>query len=346
MPEPSDARRHKRPPTLAQVAMRAGVDRSVASRALNGDRKARMTPATRERIIAAAQELGYRPNAAARGLRTSIAGIVGLAIPDFANPVYAEIIKGAEQAANHGDRLLLTGSLGDERQVAAYLDRLVPGRIDGLLLAAGEIDSSVRLRLDSLDLPWLLVNRRGKDVSRTLTLDDANGARLGTEHLLELGHRRIALIRGPEWADTSHRRETGFRAAMLAAGIPVDERLVNSTDYSYEAGARAMLRLLHSNDPPTGVVVANIAPAVGALHAAGAVSGIEVPRDCSVVAIHDLPIAEHSFPPLTTVRMPLEELGRRAVELLWQTGQDETVDEICTQPMQLIIRRSTAPPRR
>jgi LacI family transcriptional regulator len=329
--------------TLNDVALRAGVDRSVVSRVINEDPKLNVRPETRQRVLDTIASLGYRPNAAARSLRTAKAYMFGLLIPDFANPVYAEIICGAEQAAAQLGYGLMTAGGSSRLGLAQYLNLLGQGRVDGLLFA-GEDSEHALGQLRAAGLPWVLVNRRIEGSDRYVVLDDERASRLAVAHLAGLGHRRIAHLAGPEHADTGRRRKAGYLAALAEAGLPAPPGAVVHAGYTPEGGAAALPRLLGCAQRPTAVLVANVASAVGVLHAAHAL-GVDVPGDLSVVAVHDMPLAGHLVPALTTVRMPLEELGARAVRRLATSRPDEPITEVVTEPVELVVRASSAPPR-
>jgi LacI family transcriptional regulator len=211
------------------------------------------------------------------------------------------------------------------------------------LLFAGEESGHELAQLRTSQVPWVLVNRTLAGSHRYVILDDERGSELAVEHLVELGHRRIAHLAGPAGADTGRRRLAGYLAAMHSAGLEVGPHSVEHADYTPAGGAAALDRLLATSAPPTAVFVANVASAVGALHAVHA-RGLAVPADLSVVAIHDMPLASHLVPALTTVRMPLEALGRRALELLARHGPEDTITEVVTEPVELVVRGSTAPP--
>lgn len=330
--------------TLLDVAARAEVDRSIVSRVLSGDPALNVREETRQRVLAAVHELDYRPNAVARSLRTRQAEAFGLLIPDFGNPIYASIITGAEAAAADKGRVLLTGSLASGLDLQQYIDRLGQGRIDGLLIAGAETSGEVVARLEASGLPWLLLNRRLPGSRRYIILDDEQAAALAVDHLIELGHRRIAHLAGPEAADTAQRRRDGYVRTMERAGLAVDERLVVPSDYSNAGGVAGIRRLLQLDDPPTAVFVANVAAAIGALAGAREL-GVEVPGALSIVAVHDLPLAGYLQPPLTTVRMPLEALAARAIELLSTEPAPAAIEEVLRRPIQLVVRGSTAAPR-
>lgn len=330
--------------TLADVAASAKVDRSVVSRVINDDPRLSISAETRARVLATIERLNYRPNMIARSLRTRRAQALGLLIPDFENPIYTSVIAGAESAAARRNLVLLIGSLeGAGGSAESYIRLLGEGRVDGMLLAGTDPTGELVAQLDQAGLPWMLVVRRMKSARRYVILDDERGAGIGVEHLAQLGHRRIGHIAGEKGADTTARRRAGYLQAMRDAGLEVRSDAIERGDYTYAGGARAMRRLLGRAEPPTGILAANIASAIGAIAAAQA-EGVLVPEQLSVVAIHDLTLAEYVRPALTTVRMPLRELGERAIELLLNSAADERVEEVVRGEMQLIARDSTAPP--
>jgi LacI family transcriptional regulator len=325
---------------LTDVAASAGVDASVVSRALNNDPRLLVRPETRQRILDAAAALGYRPNAVARSLCQSASGVYGLSIPSFSNPIYAEVISGAERAATAFGKHLLSSSFIDA-EPESLLDVLGSGRIEGLLVA-GTTPPMDRL-LDATGEPWLYLNRRSPGRPRHVVLDDEGAARLATAHLLGLGHERIGHVAGPDIADTALRRRSGFLSAMRDAGASSSRLDIAVADYTSAGGAAAIAELLAERRGLTAVFVANVASAVGVLFAAHS-AGLSVPGDLSVIAIHDLPMAAYLIPPLTTVRMPLGELGHRAVEILAGLQASDDVDEVVSEPVQIVERLSTGPP--
>jgi LacI family transcriptional regulator len=263
----------------------------------------------------------------------------GLAIPDFSNAIYAQIITGAEKQAALIGKHLLTSSLVDFTS-ESFLEVLGPGRIDGLLIAGtiGAIDTS----LDATGVPWLYLNRRSPGRHRHVLLDDQGAGYLATNHLLALGHRHIAHVAGPPSADTALRRHSGYVAALRDAGLSSAAHIVVA-DYTEAGGARAIGQILQESRQVSAVIVANVASAIGVLSGAHR-AGVRVPDQLSVIAIQDLPTAGYLVPPLTTVRMPLEELGRRGVELLARLSAWAIVDETLSAPMEINVRASTAPP--
>jgi LacI family transcriptional regulator len=330
---------------LADVAKAAGVNTSTVSRVLNRDASVSIRPQTRERIVAAARDLNYRPNAFARGLKLARTMTLGLVIPNLAYPVNAEIIKGAQRRAAAAGYVILLADSDEFFQAGdAYERLLLEGRVDGLLIASASLSEELLVELGSFRLPFVLVNRRVRKVGPSVTADDSAGMRLAIEHLLGLGHRRIGYITGPPDADTAKRRLAGFRAALTSARLRFSREMVVEASVEEESGFKAMIELLERRPTPTAVAVWSLGAAIGAL--AGAKRhGVRVPADLSLVAFHDVPIAAYLDPPLTTVRMPLREMAEVAVELLLGAVRGEPVRStvLRTRPG-LVERASTAPP--
>lgn len=323
---------------LRDVAAAAGVDTSVVSRVLSGDTRLSIRPETRQRVLEAAARLQYRPNTAARTLKTARTMAIGMVVPDLANINYATIAQGAEErAAMAGYTLVLVSGSATERLADLH------GRIDGLLVGMATSETP-RLGDFGGRLPALLVNRREPCGIPSVTVDDEAGARLATEHLVTLGHRRIGHIAGPQNADTARRRLAGFQAALEAAGIEPDPQLIAETSFDEAGGHLAATRLLRMEPRPTALFVANVRAAIGALAAANHL-GLNVPGDISLVGFHDAPFASYLNPPLTTVRMPLREMGQQAVDhLLTLLDGGEVEDAMVATPPELVVRSSTAVP--
>jgi DNA-binding LacI/PurR family transcriptional regulator len=327
--------------TIADVARLARVDPSVVSRVINSDDRLVIKEETRARVLDAIRELRYHPNAAARSLRTSQSGTFGLLIPDFTNPIYAEIITGAERAATERNALLLVGSAIENRP-ERYVEMLASGRVDGLMLATDMLRSETIEAMTRTGRPLVSVNQRIKGVKRTILADDEGASRIAVRHLFELGHRRIAHLRGPETSDTAKRRLAGYRKALASCGIPATDAVVLHGGYTTESGVSGIAEMLALKQRPTAMVIANIAAAVGAMSALRE-AGLQVPDDISVIAIHDISLAAHLAPALTTVSMPLAEMGAAGVAALSGDGTDGTT--VVKKPTELIERRSTAPLR-
>lgn len=338
----NDDQPRRRRSTIADVATLAGVDRAVVSRLLNADPRLSIRDSTRQRVIDAIRELDYQPNAAARSLRTAQTRTIALLVPDFANPAYAEIIKGAEAAATAAGSSLMTGSMETaDDSFGRYLARLGHGRVDGLLLAAGGTRGASEDELERLGVPWLCVNRTGPGHRRYVVLDDERAAALAIEHLVSIGHQKIAFVAGPIDSDSAGRRRIGYEKALDAAALAPG--LAVHGNYTPQGGAEAMMQILAADDQPTAVLAANVASAIGVLYTARQ-KGVRIPDDLSVIAIHDLTVGAYLDPPLTSIRMALDGLGERAVRLLLDHPADAEIREIVREPMQLIVRGSTAAP--
>jgi LacI family transcriptional regulator len=332
----------ERPPRqtvrLRDVAEAAGVDTSIASRILSGDGALSVRPDTRRRVLEAASRLAYRPNTAARALKTRKTMAIGMIVPELTNVAYATIALGADERASQAGYALLvaTGSVRDR------LDA-IDGRIDGLLVG---IATSETIRMGDLGgpLPAVLVNRHELLGLPSVTVDDEAGSAVGTEHLLSLGHRHIGHVAGPQNSDTGRRRQAGYRRALQAAGIEPPGDWMVEASYDEAGGELAASRLLRSAPRPTALFVANIRAAIGALAAARRL-GLSVPHDVSLVGFHDAPVAMYLDPELTTVKMPLREMGSAAVDSLLALLDGRSVDDVrVATPPELVVRGSTAPP--
>jgi DNA-binding LacI/PurR family transcriptional regulator len=331
--------------TIRDVALLAQVSVTTVSNLLNG-RDRRMRPETRDRVVAAMNELGFRPSRLARQLRTGQGGMVGLVVPSVANPFWGGFARAVEaEALTHGLQVLLCNSERDPVRERAYVDELwatgvrtvvlgsSPPRLDHLQAA---LDRGLRL---------VAVDREPQagdpPTLRGVSIDNEAGARAATDHLLELGHRRIGFLTGPVTTISRRRRLAGYQAALAQADVDGDERLVwegGVSDYggaeSAELGRAGMAALLKLDDPPTAVVTVNDMYAIGACTAVRD-AGRDVP-DVSVVGFDGIVLAVLHNPPLTTVRQPLIQLARLAIELL----RAENAESKVVRP-ELVIRQST-----
>lgn len=331
--------------TLSDVARAADVDTSTASRVLNGDPRHRAGAGTRERVLAAAKALGYQPNPLARGLRTARSSTLGIAVPQLENPVFPEIILGAERAARERGYALLISHSDDAGGDARHYEHLARvSRVDGLLVATLEDDKRLARSLARAAVPFVVLNRKLAEAGNHVVFDNVAAARMATEHLLALGHRRIAHLAGSAGGYNGVRRLAGYRAALEAAGVAFDPSLVTESGYTFGGGERALHALMDRGRPPTAAVTSTILAAAGALKGLHARS-IRVPQELSIVGIHDAAIAEMLHPPLTTVRLPLREMGARATHALIDLIERKSEAVACElAPEGLVLRASTAPP--
>lgn len=333
--------------SLADVARKAGVDASTASRALSGDGAHRISDATRKRIASAARALGYRPNLLARALRKARSNSLGLVVPQLDNPVYAQMIMGAEAAARERGYALLIVHVGENESGMEAIDRLTrTSRVDGLLFSSLDDEAVLAPALRRAGVPSVVLNRRARGAPNCVSLDTRSAAVTAVAHLIGLGHRRIAHLTGRPGAAGAKDRLDGYRDALRAAGLRFDPRLVASGGYSAEAGERAMHDVLSRGAPrPTAVFAATLLAAAGALKALRA-HALQVPRDLSIATLHDSIVAEVLDPPLTTVRLPTQRMGYEAAKGLIDLieGRVKRVFRVLA-PLELAVRSSATPPR-
>lgn len=335
--------------TLGDVAAKAGVSVSAVSRVLSKSPSARVSEATRRRIFDAARDLQYRPNFAGRALKSARTRVIGLVVPDLTNALFAELLHGAEDGARDHDYMVLLGRSDNVSPGGEAMARLIgEGRVDGMVVQVGDGVPPAGLgELLASPAPIVLINSVYEGHVGSVVLDDVEGARRATEQLVGAGHVRIALANGLRRSYTARQRGVGFRSALAAAGLARPERGYETRlGYTAFDGRTALRRMMSLPNPPTGIVVANVNAAVGLL-AEARVMKIRVPRDLSVVCVHDSWTAENTWPPLTAVRMPFYAMGRaavRAVVARIETGA--MTDELISDPApELVIRESTARPR-
>ena len=299
---------------------------------------------TVDRVVRAAESLGYVPNALARGLRTRNSMTVGVVIPDITNPFFPPVVRGIEAHLQpRGYSALIANTDGFEAGESGAVSSLLDRRVDGLIVASGQQgeESSVA-GLHEAGVKVVLLNRDAGPVPYPLvTGNDASGIREAVESLYELGHRRLLHIAGPMNISTSATRSLAFEAACRSFG-GMTGTVVTAEALSIDAGRTAMLSLLHDRSHGmTGVIASNDLIAVGVLRAMKHM-GVECPRDMSVIGFNDVQFAEDFCPPLTTVRVPAAAMGERAAQLLLDalSGGDQTAETIML-PVTLMTRGST-----
>jgi LacI family transcriptional regulator len=345
MTEPGPA---PRPPTLQDVARRAGVHPATASRALNPQTRSVVSAATVKRVLRAAAALGYEPNPLARGLRTSKTHTVGMFIPDLSNPLFSSMVRGVERVLfAKGYALLLADTDNSVEREASLYAALRVRHVDGLVIATAQKDSPLIDRVTADRMPFVLVNRVSPEHPALAVVgDDAGGVRQAVAHLAGLGHHRIAYLAGPRWTSTGAGRLAAFKQAMAEHGLTARaEEIVECAAWSEQAGAQAMAGLCAAGLDATAVVAGNDMIALGCYDVLRA-NGVDCPADVSVVGFNDMPFVDKFTPPLTTVRLPNRALGEEGAALLLDrmAGQATTAKTI-TLPVTLVVRGSTAPPR-
>ena len=335
--------------TLREVAESAGVNPGTASRVLNPHTRGLVKAETARRVEAAARRLGYEPNRAARSLRTRRSHSVGVIIPDFTNPLFPPMVRGIEDTlAPAGYTALLTNTDGDEERAKTAFETLRGRQVDGFILAtAAREDPLVTLAMEE-ELAFVLVNRTvdRKGVSAVVP-DDRGGVDQVVRYLHDLGHTAIGYVAGPQSVSTGLVRYRGFLEAMDARGLEVTDRsVVFCANYTEGAGAAAARELLEAWPGCTAVLAANDLAALGVYDVAQEL-GYRCPDRLSVVGFNDMPFADKFNPPLTTVSVPVYDLGVRSAELLLERlGSESPHPHTVVLDTQLVVRGSTAPPGR
>lgn len=335
--------------TLRDVAARAGVHPATASRALNPQTRALVNDETAERVRRAAAELGYRPNPIARSLKTSRSGSIGTVIPDLNNPLFPPIVRGIEDVLTAaGYSSLIVNTDNDADREAAQVASMRTRQVEGMIFATARLHHPLLAELLAEDVAMVLVNRRVENAAiSSVTTDDASGVAAAVRHLVELGHRRIAHLAGPQWTSTGAQRLRAYRQAIADAGLDDDGSLVEVCGYwTEDEGAKAVRRLLDGDAKFTAILAGNDLLALGAYDALGE-RGLVCPDDVSVVGFNDIRFMDKLRPPLTSVRILHYEIGAEAARVLLERLATPSISpKSVLLPPALVIRQSTAPPRR
>lgn len=326
-------------PTIVDVAERAGVSKSLVSLVMRG--AVNVSDASREAVLEAARELGYRPNAVARSLVQQRSYVIGVMVSDLANSFFIDVISGAtDSAREHGYRALVNTGGREKAKEEDAIDTLLRLRVDGIVLAGAIVDASLIERLGA-ETPTVITNRASRsEVIDSIVVADRKGIGLAVDHLVELGHHRIAHISGGRGAGAKN-RVTGFRSAMLRHDL---EPVVISGAYTEEGGAEGVRMLLADGQRPTAVIAPNDLAALGALEALADAS-LDVPGDVSLVGFDDTFLARLGHIDLTSVRQDAHAMGAEAVAMLIERAEGRrTKTRHVVIPPTLSIRSSTAPP--
>jgi|AMZC01.1.fsa_nt_AMZC01002744.1_7 LacI family transcriptional regulator len=329
--------------TLKTIAQEAGLSITTVSRALAGYDD--VNEETRRRVIDIARRLGYQPNLAARHLRSKQTRTVGMVIPltsYFSDPFFMELLSGVgRQAAEYGYDLLLSAQQPGEEELIAYRRMVASSRIDGVIVARVWKDDPRIAFLKEAQHPFVAFGRSNAGDYPYIDVDGLSGMRQLVRHLVERGHRHIALILSPANLVFTAVRYEGYTQGLAEAGIPVRQDYLVEADLSQEGGCAAAHRLLTLPDPPTAIIACNDTMAIGAMEAARE-RGLRVGRDLAIAGFDDIPLAAHTDPPLTTVRQPIYDIGRRALDMLIRVIRHEPLEEphVLINP-QLIVRAST-----
>lgn len=328
--------------TMKQVAQRAAVSTTTVSHVINNTRV--VSDDVRARVLAVIQELRYVPSAVARSLKNDRTHTIGMMVPNNSNPYFAEVIRGIEDAAfKLGYNVILCNSYDDPHKQVAYIRVLMEKRIDGLILVSSGTDPELVRFLAGDQIPTVLVDREIAGVAADfIESDHEQGGYLATSGLLELGHRAIACVAGPEWLPPSVDRVRGYQRALRAAGVAARSELLHYSDFTSEGGYAAFQRLLALPAPPSAVFACNDLMAIGGICAASE-AGVAIPGRLSVIGYDDIALAAFSNPPLSTVGQPKQEMGALTARVLLERMLDPQLPlrRELLQP-KLVLRKSTA----
>lgn len=309
--------------TIKDVARESGVNISTVSRALNNGYG--VSPQTRDLVLAAANRLKYRPNGVARGLVTGRSHSMALILSDIRNPFFAEVARGAADAARNGscDLVLCNSDLDPVRQME-YVTSLLEKRVDGILMnSVSALSPDEQKQLAECGVPIVLLNRSAASKAfSTVSADNEAGGVLAAEHLLELGHRKIAHLTGPRQHGNLSDRTRGFVQALLAAPQPVAPIVLYGA-FTFEGGRELTTQLLEEHPDVTAIFAANDVMACGAVRAI-LDRGLGIPEDLSLIGFDNIQFSSIIHPPLTTIHQPKYEMGQAAVEILLRLARDKT----------------------
>jgi LacI family transcriptional regulator len=334
--------------TIRDVARLSSVSPMTVSRVINGSE--RVSPDTRRRVEQAISDLGYIPSRLARGLSRQRTGTLALIVPDVANPFFTLIVRGAEDVARRaGYRVLLCDTRADLSVEREVIEEMIAHRVEGIVIAPVSDRSKGHLRrLVKFGVPFVLIDRTVAGVESDVVLGDSlGGARQLVEHLISLDHHRIGFIVESDEVSTARDRRRGYESALTAAGIALDQAIVENATVDPSGGFEGMRRLLELEDPPTAVFTVNNLVALGAIEAVRA-AGLEVPDDVALVCFDDIEYASRLYPFLTVMEQPAEAFGTLGTQLLLDriAGRGPERPRVVVLPAEFIVRKSCGASRR
>ena len=331
---------------ITEIAKRANVSTATVSRTLNQSGTVR--PETARKVWRVAAELNYYPNSHARALVSGRSRLLGLIVSDITNLFFPELVHSFEGlATQQGYDLILTSTGYQTARMVGCVRRMLERKVDGVAIMTSEMDLGLIKELARRGVPMVFmdVGRVGPRMSHVL-VDYAHGIRQAVDHVLALGHKRVAFITGPLDLHSARTRRQAFLDGLRKHGIRADPKLIREGTHTAEGGQHAMTFLLRGPKRPTAVICSNDWTAIGALHAIDA-AGLRVPDDLSVVGFDDIPLARYTSPPLTSVRMSAGDVGSTAFDALFRLiGGERLEGDIYQVPTTLVVRASTAKPRR
>ncbi|MGC8778430.1 MAG: LacI family DNA-binding transcriptional regulator [Candidatus Caldatribacteriaceae bacterium] len=332
--------------SIKDVARLAGVSPTTVSRVINGTGTQR--PETVERVLKAIEKLNYQPNLLARSLRVQKSKLLGFLAIDIDSPVFARLAKHIEEvAARKGYNLILCNVGENPKKEKEYLEILIQRQVEGIIFSRVS-DESLLYRTPQLSkIPYVVLDRNlEKEEAPTVKLDNYQAGALAAEHLLSLGHRRMACLTGPLTIKICRERLAGFTETLKKQGIPEEAILIVEGNFKIDGGKKGMEKILHHPELPTAIFCMNDMMALGTMRAIRE-HGFSVPEDFSVVGLDNSILSEFSYPPLTTIAQPFDQMAREAINLLIKlmAGKKIRKKEILLPP-KLLVRASTASPQK
>jgi LacI family transcriptional regulator len=333
-------------PTIFDIARESGVSYSTVSRTLSGFEFVK--DSTREKVLAAAEKLGYVPNQQARSLAGGPSNLIGVLVPTMTNDYIIQILQGLDDELAHSDyNLILYTTNRHQGKEATYVANIMNGAADGLLLVAPFASDPYLEALRQQDFPYVLIDQEDQaDQSSVVNATNRRGAYEATQYLIKLGHRRIGFLAGLPQLNSAIERLEGYRSALADSGLTFREEYITRADFMMPQGYEAARKLLDLDDAPTAIFAANDLSALGAIDAIRT-RGLKIPEDISVIGFDDIPQAAVAYPKLTTVRQPLNQMGREAVKVLLEHLANPALEiRRIVLDTRLIIRDSCDSPHR
>ena len=326
--------------TIYEVSKLAGVSLATVSRVMNNS--GTVTPKTRGKVLAAIEELGYRPNSMAQSLASRRSNSVGILIPELHGPFFGVMLSSVEaELRNAGKRVIITAGHSDEAKEKDCIEFLLGSSCDALILHVYSVPHEYLIKLNQGPVPIIILNNYIPEIAeKCITLDNEHGGYVATKALLERGHKKLAYISGPHWKIDSFKRLAGHKRALKEFGLEVDEKLVVHGDFEEASGREAMKQLLRTGIPFTGVVCANDEMAAGAIDTARK-QGITVPDDISVIGYDNVKFTDYLHPKLSSIGCRIREMGQMAARCVLKNayGQDNLEIQNTFKP-RLVLRDS------
>ena len=327
--------------TIKDVAKRANVSITTVSRVIN-ETEHSVSPETRERVLRAIQELGFSPNALARGLHRNETRTIGLIIPDISNPYYPSIVRGVEDEAQaQGYTIILANTYRSKEKITKYLNVFREKRVDGIIFTGGGVarDAADENFFEQSNIAAVVIGKSRNAKLPSVQVNNVQAAREACEYLIQKGHKKIATITGPGNSITAVDRLEGYYQALKHNGIEIREELIIQGNFEFDSGYQAVDVLLEKDKDITAIFAHNDMMAIGAMKAL-AEKGLRVPDDIAIIGFDNIPLSLYVTPGLSTVTVPVYEMGRTSMKILADLLAKVEVSRITTLPTKLTLRQS------